>query len=594
MPTQFWRRFYTHPGGRMKDNFNIPGFCESHLNNNLTALALRSPHLCQWIRDLPDEEAFQVQSAGSGHPNVLLWEKGGIFLHSPVDPATEAEEEVRRLQCGRHQPILCLGLGLGYYVEALLKQSNPCQPVFAYERNPWLLHLTLMRSDFKRDILAGRLKFLSPTDILRSRPEDRRSCFLWPHPVLGPVYEWEKVLFTPQAATGSAHRRALVISGGLFALDVSEALQEKGLEVLSWHPSCSDQQHIIEEVIGLNPHLIVSINYRHGLSEISSTLGIPLMVWEVDPTIERLPTRPTSNPYTYIYTYRKSNVARFREVGFEHVEYLPLAANPGRRYPMDLSHEEMAKYEADVSFAGSSMAGQAEVLRQLYAQLTQGKGFPSHPNSPIRDYAGLWELALEKQGQNPDRYVVEEVFSEHLPQGSWVTGDGEQRLVDLAGCTAEITASHRRAQALSTISRLGNGSTVRVWGDDGWRHILPETIHYSGPVGHFHELSAVYNASRINLDINRIYQRDIATMRIFDVLACQGFLLADYSDDLGELFDLNSEVIAYRSLGEIPSLVRHFLSHPRECEQIALAGYERVLKEHTIRLRVESMLNNLP
>jgi len=558
------------------------------------ALALRSPELCEWMQDLPNKETFQLQVTLSGHPNVLLKERGGIFLHSPIDPAKEAEEEVGKLRSGCHQPIFCLGVGLGYYIEALLKDNNPCQPIIAYERNPWLLYLTLMRSDFMRDILAGRLKFLSAPDIMRSRPQDRQGFCLWPHPVLGALYEWERKLFTSKAAKGGSYQRALVITGGLFALDVSEALQEKGLEVVSWHPPCSDQQRIIKDILSSDPHLIVCINYRHGLPEISSTLGIPLLVWEIDPSIERLAPQRTANPYTYIYTYRKSNVTRFREAGFEHVEYLPLAANPRRRFPMELSDEEMEKYGADVSFAGSSMADQAEVLRQLYVQLTQGRGFPAHPDSPIRDYACLWELALEKQGQNPDRYAVEEVFEKHLPPGSWVTGDGEQRLVDLAVCAAETAASHRRSQALTTLSQLGNGSRVRVWGDDGWRGILPETIHWSGPVGHFFELTTVYNASRINLDINRIYQRDIATMRIFDVLACRGFLLADYSDDLGEQFALNSEVIAYRSLSEIPALVRHFLTHPDECEQIAMAGHQRVLKEHTIQWRVENMLNNLP
>jgi spore maturation protein CgeB len=578
-------------GRHMKEDINIPGLSETCLKNNLMALALRSPELCQWIQTLPDKEALQLQVTASGHPNVVIKE---LLLHSPIDPAKEAEEEVRKLRFGYHQPTLCLGVGLGYYVEALLKRSNPCQPVAAYERNPWLLVLTLMRSDFRRDILAGRLKFLSSADILRSRREDRQGFFLWPHPVLGPIYEWEKALFTRQEATAGSYERALVIAGGLFVVDVSDALQEKGLEVHSWNPPTGDQQHIVKDILSYDPHLIVSVNYRHGLSEISSSLGIPLLVWEIDPSIERLAPQPTGNPYTYIYTYRKSNVSRFREAGFKHVEYLPLATNPRRRFPMDLTHGEIEQYGADVSFAGSSMADQAEVLRQLFARMTERRGFSANPSSPIRDYARLWDLALQKQKQNPDRYVVEEVFKEHLPQGSWVTGDGEHRLVDLAACTAETTASQRRAQALSTLSQLGDGARVRVWGDGGWRRFLPETIHYSGPVGHFHELTAVYNASRVNLDINRIYQRDIVTMRVFDVLACRGFLLADHSNDLEELFDLNSELIAYRSLAEIPSLVKHFLCHPNECQQIAMAGHQRVLKEHTIQLRIERMLDNLP
>jgi spore maturation protein CgeB len=456
--------------------------------------------------------------------------------------------------------------------------------------------LALMRTDFMRDIMAGRLKFLSPPDILKSGPADRKGFHLWPHPVLGPLYDWEKTLFASQAVTAGPYRRALVISGGLFSLDVSEALRDLGLEVFSWNPPCSEQQHILHEILLLDPHLIVSINYRHGLSEISSTLGIPLLVWEIDPSIERLAPLRVSHPDTYIYTYRKANIPRFREAGFEHVEYLPLAANPKRRYPRDLSSEEADQWGADVSFAGSSMAAQAEALRQLYLQLTQDRSFfpTAKTDDPVRDYASLWDTAVENQRRNPDRYVIEEAFREYFPQGSWVASDGEERLVDLAFCAAETAASKRRVQVLNTLSQLDTGFRIRVWGDDGWRRILPDNIQYRGPVGHFFELTSVYNASQINLDINRIYQRDIATMRVFDVLACRGFLLADWSDDLGDLFHPGSEVIAYRSLGEIPSLVRHFLTHPREREQIAEAGYQRVLREHTIQSRVECMLDHLP
>ncbi len=44
---------------------------------------------------------------------------------------------------------------------------------------------------------------------------------------------------------------------------------------------------------------------------------------------------------------------------------------------------------------------------------------------------------------------------------------------------------------------------VKLWGDDGWVPEIPERILYCGPAGHFRELTLIYNASRINLDINR-------------------------------------------------------------------------------------------
>jgi len=83
-------------------------------------------------------------------------------------------------------------------------------------------------------------------------------------------------------------------------------------------------------------------------------------------------------------------------------------------------------------------------------------------------------------------------------------------------------------------------------------------------------------------------------MRVFDVVACRGFVLADHSDALRGSFHLGTEIVSYRTLDELPRLVEYFLLRPDQREAVAAAGYERLLKEHTIRKRLQHMLNHLP
>lgn len=569
------------------------GFSEAYLESNLKALALRNPKLHHRLAlDSGGNGSFLVSMAASGAPTAHLVDDRNTYLHSSIDPAGEAREAANNFLLVNQGPVLLLGLGLGYYLEAALKRVNPCVPLFAYEKDQQLLRLTLMRCDFSRDIISGRLHILSDTDIeyLGRRFAGKSGLAVWPHPVLGVHYDWETWILADQAVLGRQPEkvcdRAAVIAGGLFVEDIKEALQEMGTKVAVQALSVKNLEEDVRALSRFGPEIVFAVNYCHGLPEICETLGVPLIIWEVDPTIERLPYTPNRYPHTYIFTYRKSHVARYREAGFKHVEYLPLGTNPKRRRPITLGADQMKVYGADISFVGSSMAEQAKNLTRLYDVLTQKSSRKTEGAIPAPDYRTLWRRAIERQTQCPDRYVIAELFGHNT-----LITDASGRLVDLADCVGEACASQRRIHIVSNLR--ADGRTVKVWGDKGWRAYLPQGIQYCGEAGHYKELTYIYNGSKINLDIGRIYQRDIVTMRVFDILACKAFALVDHSDDLENLFNIGSEVVSYRSVSEIPSLVRYYLGHDAERRQIGECGYRKVLREHTIRNRIERMLKSL-
>jgi spore maturation protein CgeB len=79
-------------------------------------------------------------------------------------------------------------------------------------------------------------------------------------------------------------------------------------------------------------------------------------------------------------------------------------------------------------------------------------------------------------------------------------------------------------------------------------------------------------------------------MRVFDILACRGFVLAAHSDALAELFDIGSEVDSWRTAEELEEKVAWYLKNPDTAISIAKRGHERVLKDHTIQIRLRKML----
>ena len=82
-------------------------------------------------------------------------------------------------------------------------------------------------------------------------------------------------------------------------------------------------------------------------------------------------------------------------------------------------------------------------------------------------------------------------------------------------------------------------------------------------------------------------------MRVFDIMACGGFVLAEYSHDLDDIFEIGKEVEAYHTLDELMDKATYYAEHRDEASEIAEPGRSAVLNNHTMVKRVQHMLNRL-
>jgi SAM-dependent methyltransferase len=75
-------------------------------------------------------------------------------------------------------------------------------------------------------------------------------------------------------------------------------------------------------------------------------------------------------------------------------------------------------------------------------------------------------------------------------------------------------------------------------------------------------------------------------MRLFEATGCGAMLITDYKYNLDELFEIGTEVAAYRSPEECAALIKYYLKHPEEAAAIAKAGQQRTLRDHTYMTRM--------
>ena len=554
------------------------------LRQSLEILTRSDPELVQRIC-WPVESDHVVMDDDTGEVDYRL--NQGRYRLSLADDAV-----ARSLPAGAPEGagMLVFGVGLGEQVDAILS-ARPDLRLVAWDRDPWLLRLALGRNDWSAALASGRLRLLLGSDLVEHASALAEIAARSPvvvHPFLVNIYRHERVWLQHEAGAG-ARPLVLLCAGGLFIDDLASALATAGFAPYTIDIHRLSTEELERTARRLRPALVAAINYTDGLAEFAAANGCKLICWEVDPATN--PPSPCRGPTdeAYLFTYRRAQVAELRAAGFTHVQYLPLAANLSRRAPLPLTGADRERYGAPVSFVGSSMLPQAAGFRQTFLDAFAA----AQPTAGLPAAQAALDQILAPQRRDFSRYVVPEAARRllgDLAGSSGRPGDAgahpSARLGDMERAAAEIAAAEKRLAYISRLARFG----VRVWGDDGWTAAVSAGVAYQGPAGHALELTKIYCASLINIDIGRLYQDDIVTMRVFDVLACGGFVLAERSAALEELFEIGTEVDCYTTLDELEAKVAHYLAHPADARAIARRGWEAVRQRHDLRARVAHML----
>jgi len=74
--------------------------------------------------------------------------------------------------------------------------------------------------------------------------------------------------------------------------------------------------------------------------------------------------------------------------------------------------------------------------------------------------------------------------------------------------------------------------------------------------------------------------------RHFEIPALRTMQITQHADNLEEYFVPGKEIVFYTDTKDLIGKIRYYLAHDEECEAIAKAGYERVLRDHTREKRL--------
>ncbi|MDQ7062695.1 MAG: glycosyltransferase [candidate division KSB1 bacterium] len=535
----------------------------SHLQHNIHALQQVNPALAGRIALPVLDNHLEMRD------NCILLKQGQsrYCLNLPL-------EELLRTINKPEGRLFLFGAGSPDLVKHLLKQSSVSRLV-VWDRDPYLLRILLMHTDFSAEIRSGRLQLALGIDIIDFIDGDDYEKIA--HPVLQQVYFAEFALLQ----NGLSDRRVMISPETLYSFEAFSFFRNQGYSVYSLDLKRISLDEIQYAILKFKPELLFVINYISGLAELAHQMQVPVACWEIDPFVDHLKKPTASTDGCFIFCYRPAIVQEFQHAGFKHVYYLPLGADTNLRHPVALKPEEKSKYQAPVSFVGSSMVEQAlEYRRLLFAQYAQYQATQQKRNQFEADLEEILQIQRDHFGS----FLIQELASHYFYE--FIQYSRKNNLPDPIMLISEIAASEKRLNYLRIVARFG----LKLWGDRGWKVLESCGARYMGPAGRNQEINKIYSGTQINLDINRLYQSDIVPIRIFDVLACGGFLLAEYSEELERLFDLEKELVCYRNDDELVRKVQYFLKHPVEARRFAEQGRRAVYEKHAFALRMKKIL----
>jgi hypothetical protein len=530
---------------------------------------------------------------------VLRADQGDhVIIGGPNPPLYRNQNALREFVVGREQlsdqvgdvrdgdSVFVFGISLGEQVAHVLR-TRPNARITVWDRDPYLVRLALSRQDYGSSLRSGRLTIAMGADLIDYLPRLEK-CRVVLHPVFRGIYADEMRLVSESVTGISPNEGRQWIGlgmGGVVVTDIAESLRSEGysvfpLEIRRWEPE--ETKYAIQK---LHLERVITVNFDQEVAVACQDQGVPLVIWDVDPKTDRTPVSPPSAKNVRVLTLREANVETLKDSGFSDVGHLPVGVDVEKRRPMELKPAEIERYAAPVSFVGSSLIHRARRFKRLFLQLYAS--FDSAGIETFEETEERLESLLAAERVDYSTYVtdklVEESFGEFLLAAQRCgTPDDPQKWV------AEIVASHKRIAYVSALA----DENIHVWGDSEWKSIATKNrgMRYMGAASFGHEMTLVYNGAGINVDVNRIYQPDVVPLRVFDVLACGGFLIAEHSDALAHLFSVGEELESYRTLEELEQKVAHYRAHPDEARAIAERGLSAVRERHTMRQRVKQLL----
>lgn len=309
---------------------------------------------------------------------------------------------------------------------------------------------------------------------------------------------------------------------------------------------------------------VFTVNYFAVISNVCQKHGVRYVSWSCDNPLISMYHESVFHPCNYIFTFDKTNYLEFKEMGVEHIWYLPLAVDCGRIDAVLSQADDLPCYAADVAFVGSLYE------RNSYDRL----------RNKLPEYLrGYFDAVIEAQLNISGANIVEPMLTTDILeqlQSYFALEKSEGSFSDL-GLIFQTTvlgfkiAEVERRRALIELSKH---FLVDVYSNSDVSDLL--RIRYRGSVDYWSESPKVFHAAKINLNFTIPNIKSGIPLRVWDVLGAGGFLLTNYQAEIPYYFKEGEDLVCFDGVEDLVEKTAYYLNHEEERARIARNGRKKV------------------
>ncbi len=370
--------------------------------------------------------------------------------------------------------------------------------------------------------------------------------------------------------------------------DIYEAFQLCGYRVKRFKCTqdemLTENSDLIEKSINdSKPKIVFTFNYFPSIATICNNHSVRYVSWVYDNPRVHLFSYTAIYPTNTIFVFERDVAEYFQTQGISTVRYLPLAANPLRLAKViyeNLSQGSVYSQPKDISFVGSMYSED----HQLYSRMIN-KGISDYTTGYLRGIINAQKTLYGCDIISP--LLIPDIVSD-MKQALPLAPDKDsvatiEYLFTKYVIDRQITAEER----MDLLSLSGEKHDVHVFTVDP-NKVIPNCINH-GPAHSDLEAPAVYNSSKINLNITLRSIVNGIPLRAFEIMGSGGFLLTNYQSEFLDYFVPGEDFDYFESPKDMIKKIDYYLEHEDIRKQIASNGLEKVKKFHTFIDRVKEM-----
>lgn len=329
--------------------------------------------------------------------------------------------------------------------------------------------------------------------------------------------------------------------------------------------------------------LVVTYDFSAGVSSACQTWGVPYYAWVYDSPLMPLYHKAALNEVNHISVFDRKQYERLSTLGLKHLYYLPLAPEVDNFGAVHIGKRDEKKYTSDVTFVGRLYNKRG--FEELFDE--EGEAYRKEAESIINGLDCVWGVDTTIFDKASDELIA--YMASKQPEETWSTWNIDKRYY----CESmKLVRKCNEVERVRILRYVQDKFSVILYADDSAKEVLKD-VTVKPWLNYGRDMPKVFYLSKINLNITSRSIESGIPQRVWDILAVGGFCLTNYQPELEEYFEIGKDLEVWHDLPELEEKMRYYLAHEEQRIRIAINGYQKVRKYHSLPTRLEGMLQKI-